>query len=96
MCHVHASQASCKDYDSASNTYRRRVLLRNPHGPVNDYRGDSVIYVPSIFPSLYKFIGELTNFTREHKLSVVANGRIAFQSLETIVAEVAHETACVQ
>eukprot|EP00965_Chrysotila_dentata_P158976 5252095-Pleurochrysis_carterae.AAC.1 len=70
--------ASCKTYDAETDTYRRKILVANPHAGATS-RHD-VIYVPSILPSVPKFAPELKAFSQQNGLAMSANGRVAVQS----------------
>eukprot|EP00965_Chrysotila_dentata_P250418 6209436-Pleurochrysis_carterae.AAC.1 len=80
-------QASSKVYQPSTNSYIRRVLLCNPH------RATDVLLVPSIFPPLCKFMPEIHILTAEHGLSLSDTGRIAFQNLHDVAADIARETS---
>eukprot|EP00965_Chrysotila_dentata_P165920 5477918-Pleurochrysis_carterae.AAC.1 len=83
-------QASSKDYNTDSSAYARRVLVIDP------FSKPDVLYVPSIFPSFHVFAAKLKDLTREHGLCMGAEGRIAYQTLESLVGKVARETAALQ
>lgn len=74
------------NYDTSTDSFKPRVLLHNPH------RTTDVLHVPRILPPPSSFLPELKALTAEHRLSMSADGRIAYQDLGSLLTSLIHET----
>eukprot|EP00965_Chrysotila_dentata_P186008 6141327-Pleurochrysis_carterae.AAC.3 len=80
-------QAASKTFYAETNVHMKRVLLYNPHS------SNDVLHVPQILPPLARFLPEIVELSREHGLTISADGGLALQPIEILAAEVALETA---